>query len=80
MKSVQVERVADGYVVSRHFPSLASAQRALDLLIGINEAAFAPVTTPSFTLDAFGQANKLVGKAVAYDAYPHNPVSQATGD
>ena len=43
MSSVNVERVAGGYVVSRQFESQAAAQRATDLLLEINEAAFQPV-------------------------------------
>lgn len=47
MSSVNVERVAGGYVVSRQFESQAAAQRAVDLLLGVKEAAFqpAPVVT-----------------------------------
>lgn len=43
MSSVNVERVAGGYVVSCYFESQAAAQRATDLLLDINEAAFLPV-------------------------------------
>lgn len=43
MSSVNVERVAGGYVVSRYFESQAAAQRATDVLLQINEAAFQPV-------------------------------------
>lgn len=42
MSSVQVERVTDGYVVSRRFSNLAAAQRATDLMLGVVEEAFAP--------------------------------------
>lgn len=85
MKSVQVERVADGYVVSRQFPNLASAQRAVDLLLGINEAAFAPAPPPAPNWGGripgdVGQKQQAIARGVAYDAHPHNPVSQSTGD
>ena len=38
----EVRRTATGYVVSREFASMAAAQRALDALLAINEAAFTP--------------------------------------
>lgn len=39
-----VERVPGGYVVTRYFAIEAAAQRAVDLLLTVNEEAFAPVT------------------------------------
>lgn len=71
--SVQVERVADGYVVSRRFSNLAAAQRATDLLLEINEDAFLPLSggwvPPLPEHVTIGDKRVLL-----------NPVSQATGD
>lgn len=41
--AVEVTRTDGGYTVSRDFTSHAAAQRAVDALLAINEAAFAPV-------------------------------------
>jgi len=46
VNSVDVKRVPEGYVVSRAFVSEAAAQRAMDLLLSVNEAAFVPVGGP----------------------------------
>lgn len=43
VNSVDVKRVPEGYVVSRAFASEAAAQRATDLLMSVNEAAFVPL-------------------------------------
>lgn len=42
MPFANVERVPGGYVVSRFFAVQAAAQRGVDLLMGVNEAAFDP--------------------------------------
>lgn len=46
VNSVDVKRVPEGYVVSRAFASEAAAQRATDLLMSVNEAAFVPAGGP----------------------------------
>lgn len=43
MPFANVERVPGGYVVSRFFAVQAAAQRGVDLLMSVNEAAFEPV-------------------------------------
>lgn len=42
MPFANVERVPGGYVVSRFFAVQAAAQRGMDLLMSVNEAAFDP--------------------------------------
>ena len=42
MSAVCVTRTPDGFTVSRAFRSMAAAQRALDLLLSVNEAACVP--------------------------------------
>lgn len=46
MPFANVERVPGGYVVSRLFTNQAAAQRGMDLLLGVNEAAFDPAPSP----------------------------------
>lgn len=43
MPFANVERVPGGYVVSRFFAVQAAAQRGMDLLMSVNEAAFEPI-------------------------------------
>jgi len=38
----QVDRVPGGYIVTRFFRAHAAAQRAVDLLLSVNEDAFDP--------------------------------------
>ena len=68
MSSVDVKRVPEGYVVSRVFTNEPAAQRALDLLLSVNEAAFVPVAK------AISQAEFLAKhpEFQAYDAHPLN--------
>ncbi|MBV7475378.1 hypothetical protein [Pseudoxanthomonas sp. PXM05] len=47
--------------MSRYFTSEAAAQRGLNLLLSVNEAAFDSGATQRFGIG---------GKAVAYDAHP----------
>lgn len=42
MTSVDVKRVPEGYAVSCLVGNLPAAMRAVDLLLSVNEAAFAP--------------------------------------
>lgn len=42
MSYVTIDRLEGGYTVSRTFRNLASAMRAVDALLPINEAAFEP--------------------------------------
>ena len=65
MPFANVERVPGGYVVSRFFAVQAAAQRGMDLLMSVNEAAFDPPPSPQ-AYDA--HPGSL------------NPVSQSTGD
>lgn len=46
MPFANVERVPGGYVVSRFFAVQAAAQRGMDLLMSVNEAAFEPPPRP----------------------------------
>jgi hypothetical protein len=50
MAAVCVTRTADGFTVTRTFRSMAAAQRGLDALLAVNEAAFVPVP-PQVELD-----------------------------
>lgn len=43
MTSVDVKRVPEGYAVSRTFACESAAQRGMDLLLSVNEAAFMPL-------------------------------------
>jgi hypothetical protein len=43
MSAVLVTRTADGFTVARTFRSMAAAQRGLDALLAVNEAAYEPV-------------------------------------
>ena len=69
MNSVDVKRVPEGYVVSCLVGNLPAAMRAVDLLLSVNEAAFAP-----------GSLDALRIERNAYDAHPLNLVRQDTGD
>ena len=55
--AVEVVRTDGGYTVSRDFTSHAAAQRAVDALLAINEAAFVPAPMPaSEMIFAYGPA------------------------
>jgi hypothetical protein len=47
MAAVCVTRTADGFTVTRTFRSMAAAQRGLDALLAVNEAAYEPAPAPS---------------------------------
>lgn len=57
----EVRHEGGEYLVSRRFTNEAAAQRGLNLLLTVNEAAFDPGATLRFGIG---------GKAVAYDAHP----------
>lgn len=59
----EVRRTTLGYVVSREFASMAAAQRALDALLAINEAAFIPTRSMVEQFADSVEANRAIDAA-----------------
>lgn len=56
MAAVMVTRTPDGYTVARTFRSQSAAQRALNLLLEVVEAAFEPVPKPEVVSHTLAEA------------------------
>lgn len=82
MPFANVERVPGGYVVSRLFTNQAAAQRGVDLLMGVNEAAFDPAPRPEQQAQHWSdyRAGHESARVSAYDAHPFDPVAAEEGD
>lgn len=60
MDSVDIKRVPEGYAVSCVVRNLPAAMRAVDLLLSVNEAAFAPVA-PAYDAHPYNPVSQATG-------------------